>query len=106
MAQQFFYREFSSANKRVDGFLRKNKRLRIIKKETDAGNNEVNYSIGFRWTLLNVMLINKVIRLTLIKIDGSVTQVKLGIIRNGEQINSGVASRTAQNLLNNLTYIF
>ena len=103
MIQQFFFREFSSVNKRVDRFLKKSNRLRILKKETDDANKKVVYSIGVRWTLLNVTMINKAIRLTLTKIDSSVTQVELNVTR---KINGTFASKTAENLLNNLSYIF
>ena len=92
-------------NKRVERFLRNSKRLHLIEKETDFFNHRMVYSVGFRWSILKITMINKIIRLTLIKIDGSITRVEVSVIQNGEQITGAISTRTSQKLLNNLTYI-
>src|SRR5215203_998749 len=104
MIQQFFFREFSSVNRRVERFLRKSKHLRMIDKETDPFENRVVYSVGYRWSILKVTMISKTIRLSLIRIDGSITRVEISIVRNGEQIDGMFSLRTTKKLLHTLSY--
>ena len=72
MVQQFYYREFSSMQKRVERFLRRTSRLRVIHKEENSSRSRIEYSLELRSSLLNLIMNTKSINLIVEKIDESV----------------------------------
>jgi len=105
MIQQFLYREFTSAHKRVDRFLLRNKYLRVVNKESDITNSSIVYSLGYKWSIWNIVMLNKMIRLSLTKVDGSVTRLDLSMVKRGKQLKGAGSTRTTVRLLDNLMYI-
>ncbi len=106
MVQQFYYREFSSMQRRVERFLRRTSRLRVIHKEENVFRNRVEYSLELRWSLLNMIMNTKSINLVVEKIDDSVTRLELSASPKWKQVNKFFPSSLSNKFLNNLTFLF
>jgi hypothetical protein len=74
--------------------------------EDDTVNKKIVYLLSLRWSLLNISMINKVVKLTLEEIDGSVTRIELSILYKGELLEGSHTSRITDRLFENLTYHF
>ena len=106
MVQQFYYREFPSMQKRVERFLRKTSRLRVIHREENIHLSRVKYSLELRWPLLGLFMNTKSINLTVEKIDESITRLELSTLPKWNQISKLFPSATSNKYLNNLTFLF
>jgi hypothetical protein len=106
MVQQFYYREFSSMQKRVERFLRKTSRLRVIHKEENALHNRIEYSLQLKWSLLNLIMNVKIAKLTVEKVDESITRLEMDIAPKWWTISKLFPAATSNKYLNNLTFLF
>jgi myosin heavy subunit len=106
MVQQFYYREFSSMKKRVERFLRKTSRLRVVDKVEDSSQNRITYSLTLKWSLLNLILNIKKIKLTIEKIDETVTRLELVGSPKESQVSKLFPATISNKFLNNITFLF
>jgi hypothetical protein len=106
MVQQYYYKEFSLMKKRVDKILTRSHRLRLIKQETESHDDHVEYLLKFKWSWLNFIMFNKIIRLKLAKVDETITRIELHVIRNGEEKDPGIFIKSTDKALNNLLGVF
>ena len=105
MVQQFYYREFSSMKKRVDGFLKKSKHLKVVRRDSDHIKNTVVYTLRPRWRLVNLLLFQRNIKLSVIQVDVAITRLELHM-KKGEREKINLFSKSTCRLLDNLVFLF
>src|SRR5437762_13433620 len=96
MAQQFYYREFSSMKKKVESFLSRSSHIRVIYKESDRVNNIVVYNLKLRWSLINLLLFNHRIKVILNKVDDQITRMELQMSKGEQKWRSFFSTSTSR----------
>jgi hypothetical protein len=89
----------------VEGFLKKSKHFRIVRKERNPSNDTITYSIKPKWSIIHLLLFSKGIRITVEKVDERITRIALQTNRNGEG-KKFFLSRASNRLLDHILFIF
>lgn len=92
-------------HKRVERYLQKNRHLRIIRKGPGMLPDSIVYTLKLRWSLINILLLNQVFKLTVHKVDGTVTRLELQM-QKSEQVKFSFLAKSTWKLLDNLVFIF
>jgi len=92
--------------KRVERYLKKSRHLRVISRESNALHDRTEYSLRLRWSLLGMLLFNKVIRLSVIKVDHSVTRLELRFTGKNQLSDGNFSFRPADRVLNKILLVF
>ena len=92
-------------HKRVEKYLQKSRYLRIVRKGPGMLPDTIVYTLKLKWSLINLILFQQTIKLTLHKVDKSVTKLELQM-KKSEQIKFSFLAKSTWKRLDNLVFIF
>ena len=103
--QQFYYMEFSLMSKRVERYLQNSRHLRMVRKGPGMLPDTMVYTLKLRWSFINFFLLQRAIKLTVHKVDRTVTRLELQM-KKSEQTKFSFLTKSAWKRLDNLVFIF
>jgi len=101
-----FYREYSVVKHRIEKFLDKNHRFKVIKRMNDPFARKTTYVLAHRWSIFTMRKMDKQYQLTLAQMDDTVTGVELRVLKNGVQYAGQDSTVMAYQFLARLAYFF
>ena len=103
--QQFYYNDFETMSKRVERYLQNSRHLRMVRKGPGMLPDTMVYTLKLRWSLLNFFFPRQAIKLSLHKVDRTVTRLELQM-KKKEPSKFSFLTKSAWKRLDNLVFIF